>query len=363
MASPILISNPSNSVSVLAIVRGIQLSLLGAYRSLQNVHIYNTEMCLLALRMIQISIIIQLILWIPTYLCRLASFVLGRFFGWNVEIDIDYLIRLLNLNYVMIASVKYFEPGLDNIFLTTLLFVDSKSGEQYYQNLVKLPFESPYAQSYQRSFWDTVKFKYTHSLEFRKFVKTNTKHIITTIIIYIVCKRSYKLESLIIIILSFQNFDDKIGTVLSSFLVVILSIIPRYYSLQALSFFWGGCNLMQDLLSPYFNRISLNKLEKIQWIKSREGILLGFSFCYFLVMIKLPWIGLIIYGIGHASTAYLITKLSSPPPEKPKHLINWISTQLILNPDEQGRILEGNFVFDKGFAPFPGSFFIYPPTN
>lgn len=363
MASPILISNPSNSVSILAIIRGIQLALLGGYRSLQNRQIYEIDVCCFALRLIQISIIVQIILWIPTYVCRLATYMLSYLFHWSIDVDVDYLLTVLNMNYVIISSVRFFEPRLDGIFLMSLLFMDEKSNQLYYENLMRLSIDHTEDLESHISIFTSIKHKYNNSIRFRNFVKTNIKTMLSTLLIYFACHKSSKLEKIIIIVLSFQNFDDKIGTVSTLILLVILSIIPKCYSLQFITGFCGSCNLIQDLLYPYFTRINLNKLEKNQWIRSREGLLLGFSFCYFLIIRKLPWIGLLIYVIAEASTAYLVTKISAPPPEKPNQLINWSSTQLIWSIEDQSRILDGNFIFDKGFMPFPGSFFFYPPTN
>jgi hypothetical protein len=41
--------------------------------------------------------------------------------------------------------------------------------------------------------------------------------------------------------------------------------------------------------------------------------LFGFAFA-FTVVLKTPFIGVLIYGIAQASTAYLVTKITDPPP-------------------------------------------------
>ena len=203
MASPILISNPSSSVSVLAIVRGIQLALLGGYRSLQNRQLYEIDVCCLALRLIQISIIIQIILWTPTYFCRFATYLLSYLFNRNlaIDFDVDYLLSILNMNYMMISSIRFFEPRLDGIFLMTLLFMDNKSDQQYYANLMRLSFEHNEDLESHISILTSIKRKYNNSIQFRKFVKTNTKTILSTLSIYLMCKKSSKLESILIVVL------------------------------------------------------------------------------------------------------------------------------------------------------------------
>ena len=45
----------------------------------------------------------------------------------------------------------------------------------------------------------------------------------------------------------------------------------------------------------------------------RQGVLFGFAFA-FTVVLKTPFIGVLMYGIAQASTAYLVTKITDPPP-------------------------------------------------
>jgi hypothetical protein len=41
--------------------------------------------------------------------------------------------------------------------------------------------------------------------------------------------------------------------------------------------------------------------------------LFGFAFA-FTVVLRIPFIGVLMYGIAEASTAYLVTKITDPPP-------------------------------------------------
>ena len=66
-------------------------------------------------------------------------------------------------------------------------------------------------------------------------------------------------------------------------------------------------------LEPYFSRIHYTKEQKRKWFKEREGVLFGFGVGFF-VFLKIPLVGVLIYGIAEASTAYLITKITDPPP-------------------------------------------------
>lgn len=53
--------------------------------------------------------------------------------------------------------------------------------------------------------------------------------------------------------------------------------------------------------------------QKRRWFADREGVLFGFAFA-FTIVLKTPFIGVLMYGVAEASTAYLVTKITDPPP-------------------------------------------------
>lgn len=66
-------------------------------------------------------------------------------------------------------------------------------------------------------------------------------------------------------------------------------------------------------MDPYFKRIRYTPAQKKTWFRDREGVLFGFGVGFF-VFLKIPLLGVLIYGIAEASTAFLITKITDPPP-------------------------------------------------
>jgi hypothetical protein len=92
-----------------------------------------------------------------------------------------------------------------------------------------------------------------------------------------------------------------------------------------LSSFWGGRSLGRELLSPYFNRIPFSAQAREQWYTNREGILFGFG-CWFFLLLRIPFIGVLVYGFAEASSAYLLTKISDPPPP-PTQIMQWTDDQ------------------------------------
>lgn len=66
-------------------------------------------------------------------------------------------------------------------------------------------------------------------------------------------------------------------------------------------------------LEPYFSRIRFSKEQKRLWFHDREGLLFGFGVGFY-IFLRIPLLGVLIYGIAEASTAFLITKITDPPP-------------------------------------------------
>lgn len=373
MASPIFILNPPPGFSVLAIVRGIQLALLGAYRSLQNPALFRSVYYQQALTAIKYSIILQCIVWVPVVALRIFFKLLSIVFRRNADLEslvhtIEYFQRnVLNVGVFVISAIRFFRPELDNLFLTSLQFIDGvyvqkhpdKAHHQYHPNLVELSTKladvdpKPQATSWIAS----IRAKYAKSGEFSAFLQRYLNNVLFNILVYMLC-RVPKIGPVILGLISFQNFNEKVGSIPAIVIFIFLQLVPKHYSMLFLSIYWGSRNMIHDLLLPYFIRLQFSKSEKEQWIKAREGLLFGFGLCYYFLIYQFPWVGILIYGFAESSIAYLITKVSDPPPNNAGKLINWISSQLVFEKEKEQSVLKGHFSKDEGFTPIPGSFIV-----
>ena len=90
----------------------------------------------------------------------------------------------------------------------------------------------------------------------------------------------------------------------------IWSVIPVYLQIIILILITLG---RKTQLEPYFSRVKFTKEQKRRWFRDREGLLFGFAVGFY-IFLKIPLLGVLIYGIAEASTAYLITKITDPPP-------------------------------------------------
>lgn len=112
---------------------------------------------------------------------------------------------------------------------------------------------------------------------------------------------------------SFYTFKNAVGTGPAIVIFGTGVFLPRKYLVIFLQTYFSSRNLMRELLVPYFTRVHFTKDEKRTWFRNREGVLFGFGLGFY-VLTRVPLVGVLIYGIAEASTAYLVTKITDPPP-------------------------------------------------
>lgn len=367
MASPIFVSRPLPNVSLLSVARGVQLALLGAFRALQNPLLYSSRFNRRSLNVILWSLAFQLALWMPFFAAGCIILTLLYFLESQKLLVVEQYLHhiqhhVLQIGGLLMMSLRFFKPELDELFLTSLEFVDAvhsnstKEPKIYSKNLLKVAPEAARSSHYPQSIFELIKHKYRHSAEFSSYVKRNMRTAFLNLAVSYVSKR-WTVCALAVRLLTLRNLNNQIGTVPAIACFSVLNFVPRELSVCLITTYWGTKNLIHDLLLPYFSRVRFSALDKKSWMKAREGVLLGFGIVFYELITQLPWFSLFAYGIGEASIAYLITKISDPPPESPKQLINWTASQLVWSETSLNDVLNGAFTeTDEGFTPIPGTF-------
>lgn len=124
---------------------------------------------------------------------------------------------------------------------------------------------------------------------------------------------------------SFYTFNRAVGMGPATIIFGTGLFLPRRFLVVFLQTYFASRSLMRELLEPYFARIHFTKEQKRNWFRNREGVLFGFGLGFYL-LVKIPLVGVLIYGIAEASTAYLITKITDPPPP-PQHREEFTASQ------------------------------------
>lgn len=88
--------------------------------------------------------------------------------------------------------------------------------------------------------------------------------------------------------------------------------LPRWATMKLVRALIGMRSLMRELLAPYFVRMHMSHKDKRRWFSGRKDVLFGFSAIAYLI-IRLPIVGIIGYGIAQAAAAYMLTVVTEPP--------------------------------------------------
>ncbi|CAO3595331.1 unnamed protein product [Absidia cylindrospora] len=87
-------------------------------------------------------------------------------------------------------------------------------------------------------------------------------------------------------------------------------LLPRSATMRLVRALVGMRTLVRELLEPYFVRMNMSHSEKKRWFDGRKGILFGFSLIAYM-LIRVPYLGFVGYGVAQAAAAYMLTTVVS----------------------------------------------------
>lgn len=306
-----------------AIVRGLQLTLVGAFRALQNPSLFESQHYRQAALAVGLGLLLRIIIGIPVFILRgtlyTASFVITTNPHWvnNVVSSLDFLERyVLQLPFFLMALMQYITPTLDELFMKSLAWVDQTYLQKHKDDNHPLrPLYSPSLQQYSaehRALGKTSPLKKKAKSSFMVFLQRYLRKAGISLAVYI-CSFTPYLGPLVLPAASFYSFRGAVGVVPAAIIFAIGAFLPKRWMVVGLQSYFASRGLMRELLEPYFKRVKFTPEQKRLWFRDREGLLFGFAIGWYL-LIKTPYFGILLYGIAEAATAFLVTKITDPPP-------------------------------------------------
>ncbi|KAF2858851.1 hypothetical protein K470DRAFT_220377 [Piedraia hortae CBS 480.64] len=306
-----------------AILRGAQLTLVGANRALQNPAIFTNTHYRQAAYAVAAGIVIRLILLIPTWSVRALIVIAGLFTDLSQVTWDEKLVNgtrflehsVLQLPFFLMSLIRYMSPAMDQMFMDSLAWVD-RTYVQKHHSEDPAALRAMYYPNLR--LYDTrgseVERKPRHSTSdaVTAFLKRFGKRTATSLVVYLASFLPY-IGPLVLPAASFYTFNKAVGWQPAVIIFGSSVFVPKRYLVRFLQSYFSSRGLMRELLEPYFSRLHFSPQQKKMWFKEREGVLYGFALAFFIIL-KIPLLGVLIYGIAEASTAYLITKITSPPP-------------------------------------------------
>ncbi|KAJ9648998.1 hypothetical protein H2201_002080 [Coniosporium apollinis] len=313
-----------------AILRGVQLTFVGAHRALQNPRLFTSDHYKQAAIAVAVGIAIRVLIVVPTTALTLllegiALVSRQQSAKWVHEIveGLDFVEdSVLQVPFFLMSLMRYVTPTLDQLFMDSLQWVD----ETYFQ---KHQGEDP--EKLRAMYWQNMRMYPTHGAtrtqkEHRPqnnamdgvtaFMIRYARRTGMSLAIYALSHLPY-VGRFVLPAASFYTFNKAVGPKPAIVIFGSAFFLPRRYLVVFLQTYFSSRSLMRELLEPYFARIHFNKDQKRRWFRDREGVLFGFAVGFFM-LIKIPLLGVLFYGIAEAATAYLITKITEPPPPPPQ---------------------------------------------
>ncbi|MCJ1444810.1 MAG: hypothetical protein MMC23_005313 [Stictis urceolatum] len=303
-----------------AILRGAQLTIVGALRALQNPEIFRYEHYRQAALAVCAGIAVRFLIAVPILLVKGGLWVLSLFINFESTTWDDSLIEgldfvansVLNVPFFLMGLMRYVTPTLDQVFMDSLQWVDAtyvqkhKSDDpstlraMYYPNLTM--YSTRGTAKHNKAAVDA-------GMAFLiRFGRKAALSLLVYLLSYVPVAGRFVLPGA-----SFYAFNKAVGPVPASIVFGMGLLLPKRYLVIFLQSYFASRSLMRELLEPYFSRIKFSKEQKAKFFRDREGVLFGFGVIFY-IFLRIPLVGVLIYGISEASTAYLVTKITDPPP-------------------------------------------------
>ncbi|KAJ5668217.1 uncharacterized protein N7477_006787 [Penicillium maclennaniae] len=303
-----------------AVIRGFQLTVVGTVRALTNPELFKYEHFRQAALAVAVGIIIQLIIQIPIIGLKFTLYLLS----WIINLDhatwddklldgLDFLSKsVLQVPFMLMTFMGYVTPTLDEIFMQSIQWVDMTYIQKHKSedpNQLRAMYYPQLAMYATKGGPHSSKPK-TEAIV--AFANRYAKKMGMLLGIYLLSLTPV-VGRFVMPAASFYTFRTHVGTAPAAAIFGAGLILPKSYIVRFLHTYFASRSLMRELLEPYFRRVKFTSEQKKRWFRDREGVLFGFAFG-FTVILKVPFIGVLMYGVAEASTAYLVTKITDPPP-------------------------------------------------
>ncbi|KAK1753526.1 formamidase [Echria macrotheca] len=304
-----------------AVIRGIQLTGVGAHRALQNPKLFTSQHYKQAAIAVAAGIAIRILIAIPIYGVKVLLWVSSLIFSLDHATWDDKIIgglgfiedHVLQIPLFLMTLMRYLTPTLDDLFMDSLRWVDTTYVQKHKhdEDPTKLrPMYYPNLRQYRIRDGSTNSTSTAEALSM--FIYRFARKGIISLAIFAASYLPY-VGFLVLPAASFWTFNKAVGLGPASIIFSAGVVLPKRYIIIFLQSYFASRSMMRELLEPYFSRVQFTKEEKRKWFRSREGLLFGFAIGFY-TLLRVPLLGVLIYGIAEASTAYLVTKITDPPP-------------------------------------------------
>ncbi|KAG0263219.1 hypothetical protein DFQ27_001861 [Actinomortierella ambigua] len=332
-------------------LQGVVLALEGCYVALTNPDFRHGRLYKTMLRLLLFTLVAHGVTQIVFFLPMLVMGNMLRFFGFMTDRDtsearqglsmfsskVQELMSAIPLLGLLFLRYLYPQP-LDEIFMEALAHSDRQMEQEHQRLKLQQQREQQQQQSWQAPPASSAhdhsnnaqalvmdrrgpfapalaaypyKVRYWH--EMGRYVKRTWKRVKWGLLFLVVSWLPI-VGPLAFPIASFLSTLQAIGSKPLAVVFALMSLlVPRGVSVYILKGFFACRALTRELMDPYFLRLGMTHFQKRKWFNYRKSVLLGFGVVFYIAC-SIPVIGVAIFGLAQASSAYVLQTLADPPP-------------------------------------------------
>lgn len=212
--------------------------------------------------------------------------------------------HVLQAPLFLMSLMRYVTPALDDLFMASLRWVDQTYAAKHARDADTSRLRAEYYAPL-RLYRPTD--GRTHSASTAESVTVFLYRFARKgVISLVVFAASYLpvVGRLVLPAASFWTFKSAVGLGPASVIFGTGVLLPRRYLVIFLQSYFASRSLVRELLEPYFARIKFSREEKRKWFRNREGLLFGFGIGFY-ILLRVPLLGVLIYGIAEAVSCLL----------------------------------------------------------
>ncbi|KAF9430374.1 hypothetical protein BGZ76_000857 [Entomortierella beljakovae] len=320
------------------VVKGIKLALKGCCIAVTNPDFKNGNLYRTLIKLLTFTIIVHLITQVLFFLPMALMGSLLRVVSFSIDADTSDSQRELenfsnkvheltsSIPLIGLLFLRYFYPQpLDNIFIDGLFYSDhlliqeheiAKAEQDRHPADIDPNSPSIYVMDHRGPFAPALLEYPYHVRRWRdmwRYIRKTWKRMKWGLL-FLVLSWVPVIGRFAFPVASFLSTLQSIGSKpLAIFFAITSFMLPRSVSIYLLKGFFGCRALTRELLDPYFIRVGMTSFQKRKWFNYRKSALLGFGIVFY-VGCSFPLVGVAIFALAQASSAYVLQHLTDPPP-------------------------------------------------
>lgn len=246
-----------------AILRGAQLTLVGANRALQNPGIFTSEHYKQALIAVVAGIAIRVLVALPTFGIRVLIRVVGLFTdlshsAWDEEVieGIEFIEHsVLQVPFFLMSFIRYLSPAMDHMFMDSLAWVDQTYSQKHKSDdpAVLRAMYYPNLRQYNAHGENKKKDPYEAMLAF--LLRFGRKAALS-LGVYLLSFLPY-VGRFVLPAVSFYTFNKSVGLPPAVLVFSSSIFLPRRYLVVFLQSYFSSRSLMRELVRSFMSHMKL----------------------------------------------------------------------------------------------------------